>query len=300
MIAEASYGWKILQKALKNLENITFIIVDSRKTSAWMIATGIKNDKVDSEILAYLGTQNCIERLAVYQTSKKSEECFKLANHRNKLVQQRIRIKNQLKSFKNEYEENSYTGEKMEKTQLMRFMENQLLDSLNFLNNQIKEVEKMMDEISKDDPIIDIIQSIPGIGRITAFALRHKIDDISRFKSAANLSSYIGLGIKEKQSGENEKGGKISKKGNRMVRSYLIQGGQSIRTKKPDYVTLYYPKLGNDELMLNKIHANKVVIAIARKNLTFVYFCWKNGCFFDIEIHKQNRKKHALLNQKSC
>ena len=63
----------------------------------------------------------------------------------------------------------------------------------------------------------------PGVGRKTAEALLAAIDDPHRFKSARQLSSYLGMTPKQYQSGQTDRSGRISKREPRMLRSLLLE-----------------------------------------------------------------------------
>jgi transposase len=143
--------------------------------------------------------------------------------------------------------------------------------------------------VSSADPVIGILRTVPGIGPVTAFALRHKIDSIDRFRDAAHLSSYLGFGVRERQSGGSLTKGKIAKTGDAFLRKLLIQGAQVVCFRRPDLVALYFPTLGDPSRMRDRMHVNKVVTALARKNLTFVYHCWKQGTPFDLEMYRARR-----------
>jgi transposase len=289
VVAEAAYGWFPLRKALKDFENITFAIFDPRKTSAWIETSGIKNDKIDAQVLAYACLHGGTTRLAVHQPEPEAKENFRLVNLRDKLVQERTRVKNQLKAMDKDYGVNPYTGELSEKSELVKSMEDLLLDQLTFLDGKIQGIEKQMAEIGKYDDVISHLKTIPGIGAITAFALRSKIETLDRFQNAAKLCSYFGFGVRERQSGENMVKGKISKTGNSLIRKLLVQGAQVIRFQCSDLVPLYFPNLGKEELMKDKKHANKVVIGLARKNLCLVYSLWKSDQDFDLDIYRQRK-----------
>src|SRR3989339_777582 len=131
VVAESAYGWYPLQQALQNIFEITFIIFDPFKTSSWIKASGIKNDKIDSEILAYACLHDGISRLAVYQPSKSAKENFKLALLREQFVRQRTKVKNQLKAIDKDFGINPYTGEIPQISESITFMTNLLLDQLN-------------------------------------------------------------------------------------------------------------------------------------------------------------------------
>src|SRR5207249_10640766 len=60
-------------------------------------------------------------------------------------------------------------------------------------------------------------------GPVNAVAGSCWIGTIERFSNSKKLSSYFGLAPRVRQSGERERHGHITKEGNRMVRSLLIQ-----------------------------------------------------------------------------
>lgn len=295
IVCEAAFGWHVLQDALVGLPDVTFIPLDARKTSAWIKSSGIKNDSIDAQVLCHVCLHGGIRSLAVFQQSLPSREATKLSRHREHLVRQRSAIKHQMQSFNREYGANPFTGELPQKSVPVSSIELDFQQALAASNDRIGRMEKLMHTMSKNDTIIALLQTIPGIGPITAFALRHKIDTIDRFKDAAHLSSYLGFGVRERQSGETMVKGKITKTGDPLLRKLLIQGAQTVRFCRPDLVSIYFPTLGNAELLKDRKHSNKVVVALARKNLTFVYSIWKNAAAFDLEKYRERK----LLTAKS-
>src|SRR3954469_1228654 len=69
---------------------------------------------------------------------------------------------------------------------------------------------------------------------ITALTFRHTIDDPSRFRSASKVGAYLGLTPRRNQSGETDLNGKISRWGDRLLRTYLYEAATVLlyRTKK--------------------------------------------------------------------
>jgi len=293
---EAAYGWHQLAHALDAMHDVTFVPLDARKTASWIKTSGIKNDKIDAQVLCAACLHGGIGRLAVYRTSEHAHECTKLVRHRDSLVQQAASIKRQLAAFEHAYGPNPYTGEIPQQSTRASAMLSDLRSSLLCLKDRIASVEVMMKQESKDDTVITRLRSIPGIGPITAFALRHKVEDINRFESPARLSGYIGLSIRERQSGESTVKGKIAKTGDALIRRLLIQGAQAVRTLKPDLVPLYFPNIGQDALMAERRHRNKVVTALARKNLTFAWHIWKKEEDFDLQRYRE-RRSHVVTDR---
>jgi transposase len=111
VIAEAAYGWFSLRRALEGMKDITFVLFDTRKTSAWIKTSGIKNDRIDSEVLAYACLKGGLPALAVYLPDEIYRSRFRLVTFRDHLVSQRTRVKNQMKAIERDYSLNTYTGE---------------------------------------------------------------------------------------------------------------------------------------------------------------------------------------------
>ncbi len=63
--------------------------------------------------------------------------------------------------------------------------------------------------------------TVPGIGPITALAFQSAIDDPTRFRRSRSVGAYFGLTPRRHASGEIDWSGRISKCGDRMLRTYL-------------------------------------------------------------------------------
>jgi transposase len=66
----------------------------------------------------------------------------------------------------------------------------------------------------------------PGVGPNTALAYVLTIGDVSRFRRGKQVASYLGLIPREHSSGGKQKLGVITKQGNRMLRSLLVEAAQ--------------------------------------------------------------------------
>lgn len=286
VVAEAAFGWRLMRDACVSLPDTTFIPLDARKTAAWAAMSGIKNDTVDAHVLAYVCLHDGVQRLAVYQPSPENSERYKLFLHRHTLVRQRTTVKNKCKALTRDYGANPYTGEETERSGIITHIQSDLTDELAWLTERIKTIEREMVQMGKQDAVYMLLLSIPGIGPITAFALRYKMGTIERFASAKHLASYFGLGIRQKQSGEASRFGGITHRGDEHIRSLLVQGAQVIRFRKPALLSLFFPAMER-----TGVPTNKVVIALARKLLTFAYYCWKHQQPFDLNRYAAMRTK---------
>ena len=297
---EAAYGWFPLRDALAGMLDVTLVTLNANKTSAWAAASGIKNDKVDAEVLCHACLHGGIPRLAVHQPDRKSRECFKLALYRQQLVRHQTRLKNQIKAIEREYGTNPYTGEIPKRSDLVATMEADCLEALLYVQQRIQSADECIAVLSKNDGICNLLQAIPGIGPVTSFALRHKIETINRFEDAAHLNAYFGLSLREHSSGNYRIKGKITKTGNTFIRTLLIQGAQVARFRCPEYLALSFPCLSQEDKMKNRKHANKVVVALARKSLSQVYRTWKSGEEFSLDAYRQSRRQQCVSSTKTA
>jgi len=102
-----------------------------------------------------------------------------------------------------------------------------LADQLMATQEKIEELTAEMCRSTTTDEAARRLQTIPGIGPITADALVAALPSVSDFKSGRDLSAWIGLTPKPHSSGGKERLGRISKMGNRYLRRLLYLGAMA-------------------------------------------------------------------------
>lgn len=113
-----------------------------------------------------------------------------------------------------------------------------------------------------------LITSVPGLGMITGASFIIEIDDISKFKNAYHLASYVGLIPMCHSSGEKQGVGDITIRKHAMLRCNIIEAAWvAIRTDPA--MTLAY------EGYRKRMNANKAIVKIARKLVNRIYFVLK-------------------------
>jgi transposase len=75
------------------------------------------------------------------------------------------------------------------------------------------------------------MMSFPCVGAITALTFVTAIDDPKRFCRSSDVGGYLGLTPKRYQSGEVDIGGRISKAGDRLMRSLLFEAASTLLTR---------------------------------------------------------------------
>jgi transposase len=112
---------------------------------------------------------------------------------------------------------------------------------------------------------IDILTSLPGISVLTACALISDIGDITRFKSAKKLASYLRSAPGVDSSNEVTKIKKTNKFGRRLSIELLIQAVTHFKNAHPNLSSWHA------QMMERKKSPGKVRIAICRKVICQIY-----------------------------
>jgi transposase len=134
------------------------------------------------------------------------------------------------------------------------------LTILDSLTQQIDVVVKKLEVIGKTDPRITRLRTIPGVGPRTAEILLACIDDPHRFENGRQVSAYFGLVPKQHQSGETDRNGRITKRGNPLARTILVECAWASLRYNPWAKGVYERICGKQ-----KTRKKKAGIALARK-----------------------------------
>ncbi len=148
------------------------------------------------------------------------------------------------------------------------------------LEERAAATEVQLRVLAQQIPLIRQLETIPGIGLLTATALVAFVGDVQRFPTARHFASFLGLTPREFSSGQSRSLGRISKRGNSYLRMMLIHGARAVllgakRLKAPD-------RLRSWALGLEKHRGhNKATVALANKAARIVWAVWRNGCSFE-------------------
>jgi transposase len=113
------------------------------------------------------------------------------------------------------------------------------------------------------------LKTHPGVGPITALAFVLVIGKIERFAHSGELASYLGLIPREESSGQRRRLGGISKQGNTLLRTLLVEAGQSAARCDPELRRCY------QRLCHKKQHTGIGKVMVARKLAVRLYWMWK-------------------------
>lgn len=108
-------------------------------------------------------------------------------------------------------------------------------DQLEALTAQIKSFDRQLRAWHADNPVSQRLQTVPGIGVITATALAASIPDASVFKSGRHFAAFLGIMPRQNATGGKERLGRISEMGDPYLRTLLVNGATAVirRIDKP-------------------------------------------------------------------
>ena len=260
------------------------IIVANPSQEAWSWKhVKRKTDKDDALKLTKLAAIGQI--VPVYIPCAESRQYRHLVNYRKNLVGQVNRTQNKIRALFNQQgisipigsrawtlagiEQLQKHAQTLSNCPLLSLWKGQLdldLKHLDTLWEQLHCVDTKLSELAKQDSRVQILESIPGVGRRTAEVIVAYIDNPHRFSNARQVGAYAGLVPRQHQSGETNRMGKITRRGPRILRSALVEAAWIMLRYNPWAAAVYKRICGGQ-----KTRRKQAITAIARKLLVL---CW--------------------------
>lgn len=145
---------------------------------------------------------------------------------------------------------------------------------LQHLDGQVKELEVQIKAWHREDSASLRLQSIPGIGPLTASALVASVGDAKTFKNGRQLAAWLGLVPRQESSGGKERLLGISKRGDTYLRTLLIHGARSVLFSLKRRAE---PGEGWIARLTARRNANIAAVALANKNARIVWALLAHG-----------------------
>jgi transposase len=147
------------------------------------------------------------------------------------------------------------------------------LDSIRFLTQQIKKIEKTVTKRIKLNPAFQNLLTVPGIGNILAMTIMLEIGDISRFAKVGNFASYCRCVPSQRLSDGKSKGHGNRKNGNRYLSWAFVEAAHLCRRHCQQFRRYYNRKVAQANTSLaTKALSNKlarICYYIIRDNVPF-------------------------------
>ena len=277
-VLEATRNWPFMYDLLN--EHVQQVDLVHAKGVRAIANAAVKTDQIDASVLAHLARMNYIPK--AYAASKEMRDLRQLLRHREWMVNQRSKAKNRIHAVLAAYNLVSpvtdlfgvagreYLHEVME-TELRPAASKVIEDHLamiDHLTERIHALEKSIFLNEKQDHIVKLLKSMPGVGRLIALILLAEVGDISRFHSPKSLCSWAGLTPKVHSSDAVVQHGHITKEGSRYLRSAMVQAATTACRVSSKWYRVH-------EHMALRCGRRAARVAVARRLLTVIYYMWK-------------------------
>ena len=141
---------------------------------------------------------------------------------------------------------------------------------------QIEDLDRKVLRLARNNAQVRRFMTAPGVGPITALCYLATIDDPTRFKKSSSVGAYAGLTARRYASGEVDWTGRISKCGDKMLRSYLYEAANVLLTRIAKWSVL---KAWGIRLA-KRSGLRKAKVAVARKLAVILHRMWIEGTEF--------------------
>lgn len=284
-VYEAGYSGYWIHEALQS-EGINNIIVNPADIPTTAKEKQFKTDKRDCRKLAR-GLKNG-ELEGIYIPEKQVQQDRILIRSYNSLTKKTTRCKNQIKSLLRltginipEDKVNSHWSRLfinwVESIELYSdsstIVLKLLIKELKHLRELKLELTRSIRQLSESNKYIEkmgYLRTVYGIGLLTGMSFLTEVVDMKRFKKLDNICSYIGLVPSEHSSGEKEKKGHITGRGNKFLRHKIIECAWKAVKKDP---ALFYTYTE----LTKRMKKQDAIIRIARKLLNRVRYVMLNN-----------------------
>lgn len=215
----------------------------------------VKNDKQDASLI-----RHCLTTGAGYVFAETPETLLLKG-----LVRQRNSLANMLFKNKRQQDDVNY------KEDCLKIKFNPVYHEIGaILSQKIKELDKKLKTFRPKEQ--KLLQTIPGVGPITAISFIAEINDIKRFRQSKQLVAYFGLDSRVHQSGTSIRGkGYISKRGNKILRTRLYNAA-SVAVLHPNLFQRFFQKK-RSEGKPYKV----ALVAVMHKMTHVIHSVWTNN-----------------------
>ena len=258
------------------------ICIESRQMATLIALKVNKTDRNDARLIA--NSMRCNLYKEVYHKTKESIEIGLQMGTRRTLIDIRTKLKNSTRGFLKAYGIRLGTishqkfSEEVRKSiedceEGVREAIEGLLKSYEEVCKNIENTETKLEKLCKNDPVMVLFESIPGVGPITSLTYKAVIDNPYRFKNARDVGAYLGLTPNQYSSGDMTKQGRISKCGSSELRALLIECGIVILTRTTGWTKLKAWGLR----IMKRSGLKKAAAAVARKLAIIMLRMWQEG-----------------------
>jgi transposase len=251
-----------------------------------------KNDPADAEAICEAMTRPTMRFVPIKEVHQQDLQALHRA--RERVVKARTALVNETRGLLGEYGivlPQSVTkfrhtflatleAERAKLTPLSTEFFVQLYEEFCALEQRLAYYTEKLEAISAAHPVCQRLETIPGIGPLTATALVAAVSDTSAFKNGRQFAAWLGLVPRQHSTGGKARLLGISKRGDAYLRKLLVHGARA---------TLRWVGLKADRRsqwlrgLLERRGKNKTAVALANKNARIAWVLLTTEQVYTIE-----------------
>lgn len=259
------------------------VLMETRQVKGALKAMPIKTDRRDAEGIARLLQMGWFR--PVHCKSMSAQEMRALLTAR-KAVQQaalnlELSIRGVLRNFglkmgrvaKGRFEER--VRELTEGNPMLEAAAKPILAARCALRRELADMEKLLRDLARTDPVCRTLMTMPGIGALVALTVKAAIDDPERFRSSKDIGPWVGLTPRRAQSGERDIVGEISRAGDVGLRTALYQAATVMLLHgRPNWLSAWAMNIAK------RRGKKRATVALARRIGVVLHRMWKDSTDF--------------------
>lgn len=269
-------------------KGLPIVVLDARHASAALKMMPNKTDRHDARGLAQIVRTGWYKEVRI-----KSHGAYvirALLTARDALVGIRVRLENEIRGllktfgvmfgkrvggFMRRAEE--IIAEELAVAPELRPIFQALVAARGAILERIKTLDAQVRAVARRSRVVRLLMTAPGIGPVTGLAVAATFDDAARFHRSCSAGAYLGLTPKRHESGEISRNGRISKRGDRMTRTYLYEAANALMTRNIGGTRLRDWALAIER----RTGPRKAKVALARKLAVILHAMWRAGSPFE-------------------
>jgi len=279
------------------------VIVANARQVQLISASSRKNDRMDARLLARLARADPNLLRPIRHRSEQAQSDLMAIRVRASLVEARTGLVNAARGFAKALGERLPSCDAdalgMEKTEALppalQERLRPLLEQVESLTAQIKKLDSTIEQIARTSyPETELLRQVSGVGILIALTFVLTLEDRERFHKSRDVGCYVGLRPKQSESGQSQPQLRITKEGDRYLRTLLVQGAHLIMNRRgPDTdLKRWGLKLAGQG---GKNAKKRAIVAVARKLSILLHRLWVTG-----EVYEPLRNSQAVRSKKKA